>query len=1001
MSNPSFQDSVKPIAEHEYYYQEGSVIADRYRVINPLGFGGFSEVYHCEDMELFRSVAVKLLLKGDAGLKEARTAAHLKHVHIVEVYDIDKADDGRPIIIFQYIEGETLEQRLAGAQFRCLPLNATTLRLVRQLAEAIDYAHQHTVIHRDIKPSNVILDKEGNAYLTDFGLAEIKLPNEKSMMSEDIQQRLSGTIPYMAPEQLKEGLLGDAHSDLYSLGVVVYEMLTGRFPYPGREATLVVQIATAQPQPPTLANPELPKGIEPVLLAALNKDPQQRPPTCAAFAQALEEASQAYVAAESKYKQAQEAYETHDWRKALAAFEALQASTPDFKDVNTWLEKSRQQVRLLELSERAQQQVNQGAYQDALITLGFLSQLDPGYDVTDLHRQAQAGQEQLNQRSLADLYKQAVNQYETGNYEACVVTLDTIYSRQTGYPDSQDIEAKARAGAELQRRWRELYNQGVAHAESEQWALAVQDFQQLKQEEPRYRDVETRLTTARHMARLSGMLAEAQALLAQGDYTACVDKLRDLQQIDEAYKQDEVNNLRATALKRLREKALQLIQAGQFVEAVTVLDELKPRNIDLNDIPDLYAQAEAGITAQSLQAKLDGLYQQAVGQLRRHGYQAALDTWNSIQQQKEALDVPDPQDVENRAREGLANNFYNQALAALAQGDLPLVMKCWQQVLEVSPDFPDTQQVVQQAQVLQQKLAEEQRRKVEEERLQREKEIGDREKRRKLMRLILIFGSGLTAMILLVVVVRGFLSPVPLSGTPTVTLTQSVLPTTTPLPVPTTAVPPSTPTQPPADTPTPATPTPPGVGSVAAALQPSTIYALPSINSAELAYVQPGEQVTVSGRSDNAGWFYVRNNNGAEGYVAKDRFQWTGNPDQLPVVASPGTGGAISPGSTPAIPRPPNPTAPKEGLTLDLWSLPWTGRCRKDGTWTMSIFMSGHGASGIYTYYWNNERKGGPMSTDFTFIITGTSSQQGVGRVVSSDGRQLEQSLRVSRPACQ
>jgi hypothetical protein len=967
-------EPVKPSSNHpadrQFSYAVGSQIVNRYDVIGQLGLGGFSEVYHCSDSRLRREVAVKVIVEGGAGLNEARAAARLKHPHIVEVYDIEDAVMP-PVIIFQYITGQTLEARLDQVQYRRLPLNAGTMLIIRQIAEAIDYAHTQKVIHRDIKPSNVILDQEGNAYLTDFGLAEVRMPEEpQSMLSAEMQKRFSGTLPYMSPEQIKEGALCNERGDIYSFGVVVYEMLTGRFPYLGRETQLAVQIATSEPQPPTIANPDLPKGIEPVLLQILSKDPQRRPASCQDFVTALTEASQAYVAAEGKYAEARQLFDARDWRKALIAFEALHASTPDFKDVGSWVEKSQQQVRLLELYERAHEQVDQGAYQDALVTLVFLQQLDPGYDVAALTQQAEDGKEQVNRRSLDELYQQAVQQYRQGEFEACVVTLDAIRSRQPNYPDRETIEPTAREQAEKQRRWRMLYNQGVEQMEREQWPEAVASFHALKQEAPKYKEVDNRLATARHLARLSALLGAAQSMLDSGSYAACVDKLNELQQLDDSYKQDDIIALRQQALSRLHDKVLRLLADKEHQACLAALAELEQRSTEFDDLTDLRKQADEGIRTTELLAFLDGQYEKAKQSLRQHDYAQALATWQAIQQKRGALEYPDPFEVETRAKEGLCAAGYNRALTALLQQKPEDALAEWGKVQNVDETYPDSEHVVQRAQELQ---------------AQRAQATQAAQARRERWRRWLFIGGAVVLGILLIIVCLAAALPAlqtpPPTATPTATLTPSAtppFPTSTSLPTQTpmsTKVPTATPT----GTPTvPLTPT-------AVAIQSSTIFNAPSADATDLGIVAPDEQVQLLGRYAVGQWLCVTNNTGVTGYVSAPRFRFSGALDALPAISCPIQGGN---GSGTNFPATPDDSVPP--LTMDFYPIEGTARCVNGKTY-VTVYMRGQGGDGRYTYYWEGTQRGGPISDSVAFEIGPyPGAQIGKAKVVSGDGQILE-----------
>ena len=469
-----------------------------------------------------------MLTKKDVGLEEAQAAARLKHPHIVSVYDVATPQDELPFIIFDHVAGETLEERLKEAQHQRLPLDEESLRIVRQISTALDYAHKQGVIHQDVKPSNIILDRNGNAHLTDFGLAKIKQPDCKSAHTE-YQRQLSGTISHMAPELLRgSGRSGDERSDLYSLGVVVYEMLNGPPPYPG-----------------------LPQGIEAVLRQALDQNPAKRYPSCQDFADALEQAVQAYQAASNKYDEAQKLIELGRWRRAKPILEALEQQTPGFKDTAHHLEQARLQGRLSKFYKQAQDAVSRKDYQSALHALQALSQLSPDYDVTDLPQQVEDGLAREKQRQLNNQYQRTEELFQEKRYQDCLDILVAIREQDPDYVyPSENLARIAREQVELQQQQRDRYDQGAEYMRQEQWEQALAIFQDLQSQAPDYEDVDTRLAMARHMARLSSLLQQAQELLDDGQPAACVEKLNKLQGIDPEYKQEQVAQLKLEAMSK-------------------------------------------------------------------------------------------------------------------------------------------------------------------------------------------------------------------------------------------------------------------------------------------------------------------------------------------------------------------------------------------------------------------------------------------------------------------
>jgi archaellin len=269
-------------------FDRGELIDGRYRVLNRLGVGGMADVYLCEDLTLGRRVALKVLLSRFAGdqqfverfRREAQAAAQITHPNIVNVYDWGMVGDTY-YIAMEYVEGETLKERIR-RQGKLAPGEA--VRITLELLAALDVAHAAGIVHRDVKSQNILMDAAGTAKVTDFGIARAG----DSQMTE--AGSILGTAQYLAPEQAK-GEPVDARSDLYSVGVVLYEMLTGRVPFQGDSAvTVALKHVNEVPPEPVELVPGLPYSLNQIVLKALAKDPERRYDSAASFAADLNNA---------------------------------------------------------------------------------------------------------------------------------------------------------------------------------------------------------------------------------------------------------------------------------------------------------------------------------------------------------------------------------------------------------------------------------------------------------------------------------------------------------------------------------------------------------------------------------------------------------------------------------------------------------------------------------------------------------------------------------------
>jgi serine/threonine-protein kinase len=273
-----------------------AALADRYRIERVLGAGGMATVYLAEDLKHQRKVAVKVLrpelahaLGPERFLREIATTANLHHPHILPLYDSGEARDpgdpmGRPYLyyVMPLVEGESLRQRLT--REKQLPLD-DALRIAREVADALSYAHGHGVIHRDIKPENILLES-GHALVADFGVARAVSSAGADRLTET--GLAVGTPAYMSPEQAAGQRDLDGRSDLYALGCVLYEMLAGQPPFTGPTvASIVHQHLTATPPPITQVRPAVPGIVAAALTRALAKNPADRFNPVGQFAEAL------------------------------------------------------------------------------------------------------------------------------------------------------------------------------------------------------------------------------------------------------------------------------------------------------------------------------------------------------------------------------------------------------------------------------------------------------------------------------------------------------------------------------------------------------------------------------------------------------------------------------------------------------------------------------------------------------------------------------------------
>src|SRR5690348_9086038 len=328
----------------------------QYQLTEIIRRGGMATVYKAYQESLDRYVAVKVLFHGQDPQfvarfqREARAIAHLQHPNILPIFDYGE-QDGLLFLVLQYIEqGMTLGD-LLGHPMEPVP----ALQLMGRVLAALDYAHERGIVHRDVKPANILMPTPSWPMLSDFGIVKLLADNENSNLTA--QGMIIGTPAYLAPEQVL-GMHIDRRTDLYSAGIVFYEMVTGRVPFDtGTPIVVATKQAYEPPPPPLVLNPDLPKAIELVVMRALEKDPANRYQTAAEMAAALERVAQqlerppapggapgrAQAEApvedlDAQYMAGIAAFEAGQWDQAAQRLRKVVAADPTYADAATMLE---------------------------------------------------------------------------------------------------------------------------------------------------------------------------------------------------------------------------------------------------------------------------------------------------------------------------------------------------------------------------------------------------------------------------------------------------------------------------------------------------------------------------------------------------------------------------------------------------------------------------------------------------------------------------------------
>lgn len=485
---------------------DGRILGGRYQIETLLGRGGMSSVYRAHDPNLQRKVAIKVihphLTDNPEFVKrfeqEAASVAQLRHSNIVQVHDFNN-DAGSYYMVMEYIPGEPLNRKLRGLNSVGIhmPLN-DTLHILKQVCEAIDYAHQRRMIHRDIKPANIMINLLGEPILMDFGIAKIL-----GTQSHTTTGAAMGTAAYMSPEQVR-GEKTDHRADIYSLGITFYEMLRNETPFQGDSTFQIMLKHVNEPVPDIrIFDSNVPNAVVNILERALAKHPKERYQSAAEMAVALDTVSLQMQGStitnalagrhidriHALWQQANDLYETHKYAEAIDKLDALKESDPDFhlQKVNTLRQKSLD--RQFERATRFYQENKFRRASDALAAYQLRSPDDP--EAANLEKLIKHGLE--NQATLAklkELYDDATLLLESRRYEETLEKWASIQHLRGDllFEDRLGIENRAKEGI-----CTSLYNESlreIADGNPEKARLLLTQIQEVDPSFPDTQQVE-------------------------------------------------------------------------------------------------------------------------------------------------------------------------------------------------------------------------------------------------------------------------------------------------------------------------------------------------------------------------------------------------------------------------------------------------------------------------------------------------------------------------------
>jgi serine/threonine protein kinase len=604
-------------------FSVGDILERKYEILEYLGRGSRGDVYLAEDRLLARKVAVKHLRPGSTHeqadvehfLAEARTIARIRDENVVAIYDaIEEEQERNYYLIMEYADEGTVADRLEGE--KKLPV-LETLEIGLAATRALEVVHAQGILHGDIKPSNILFFSGPDrvwAKLADFGLSQVITG------AQDEPDAYPGSILYSSPEQLT-GEEVDQRADLYALGAVLYEMLTGQPPflYTGKSENLaqVIQGRLEEtPAPPSQLNPDVSPAVDEVILKALRKAPDERYPDAQGMGQALRQAMDAQrdwqERIETAYKQGLEHEQRKEWHEAIACYEAVLAEQPSGPlEVQRRLRQARKNLDWDRLFRQGLEAYEQGEWTEAEKILSQVVAADESYAQGEA---ATKLAEARRQKELDKLYNAASEQEASEKWSESVYSYIKILSLESDY---KDVAARL-AYVTLQQKQQTLYDQAQDYLVAEDWVEAIGKLQELENLGPSYKDSAALLDKARRHTHLQELYIRATEALDKSDWALAVEVFTEILQIDSEYKDAAVKRVMAERQARptdLYRRAQAQLASEEWENAITTLQQIQEISPSYQDVGHLLEEAK--LRRESWERREKGLLERFLAAIKR------------------------------------------------------------------------------------------------------------------------------------------------------------------------------------------------------------------------------------------------------------------------------------------------------------------------------------------------------------------------------------------------